>query len=167
MPKLRKHEQRRIAINDARQYLRQTGGDPNTANADTALLALDDLCRVEPDGPAATWYREAQEATRTRQLDLFKEEWQQIQPPRKATKPQEPQPAGSYQQQYVKCNKPNCQVCKTGPGHGPYWYLFWREGKKIRKRYIGKELPKSDQDQDQTPERSNPDIDQFFNECGI
>jgi len=30
--------------------------------------------------------------------------------------------------------------CKSCP-HGPYWYQYWREGKRVRKRYIGKVNP--------------------------
>ena len=46
----------------------------------------------------------------------------------------------NYQHQYVKCGKPSCSKCNKGRGHGPYWYAFWREGKKIKKRYIGKKF---------------------------
>ena len=45
----------------------------------------------------------------------------------------------SYQQEYVKCGKPTCK-CATGQGHGLYWYAYWREGDKIKKRYIGKKF---------------------------
>lgn len=30
---------------------------------------------------------------------------------------------------------------KTGKQYGPYWYGYWREGTKIKKRYYGKRLP--------------------------
>lgn len=57
----------------------------------------------------------------------------------------------SYQLEYVKCGKERCKKCKKdGPGHGPYFYAYWREGDKVKKKYIGKQLPKTnDQDQDQ------------------
>ncbi|KGF71563.1 hypothetical protein DO97_17510 [Neosynechococcus sphagnicola sy1] len=45
----------------------------------------------------------------------------------------------SYQQQYRRCGKPTCGTCP----HGPYWYAYWRDGAKVKSRYIGKELHKS------------------------
>ena len=54
--------------------------------------------------------------------------------------PQFDDPAGepkvSYRQQDVRCGKPTCTRCP----HGPYWYAYWREGDKVRSRYIGKSL---------------------------
>ncbi len=47
----------------------------------------------------------------------------------------------TYQLQYRKCGKPTCGTCKNGPGHGPYWYAYWREGTKLRSGYIGKTQP--------------------------
>lgn len=47
----------------------------------------------------------------------------------------------TYQLQYRKCGKPTCGTCKLGPGHGPYWYAYWREGAKLRSGYIGKVQP--------------------------
>lgn len=50
------------------------------------------------------------------------------------------QPRGgkvTYRQQQVKCGKPGCTRCP----HGPYWYAYWREGGRLRSRYIGKTLP--------------------------
>jgi hypothetical protein len=41
----------------------------------------------------------------------------------------------SYRQQLVRCGKPGCTRCP----HGPYWYAFWREGGRVRSRYVGKE----------------------------
>ncbi len=35
----------------------------------------------------------------------------------------------------VRCGKPTCR-CTTGDGHGPYWFLYWREGQKQRRRYV-------------------------------
>jgi hypothetical protein len=45
-------------------------------------------------------------------------------------------PSVSYRQQHVRCGKPTCTRCP----HGPYWYAYWREGDKVRSRYIGKTL---------------------------
>src|SRR5579884_4194597 len=47
----------------------------------------------------------------------------------------------TYQLQFRKCGKPSCGACKRGPGHGPYWYAYWREGNKLRSGYIGKVRP--------------------------
>ncbi len=35
----------------------------------------------------------------------------------------------------VRCGKPTCR-CTTGEGHGPYWYLYWRDGAVQRRRYV-------------------------------
>jgi hypothetical protein len=43
----------------------------------------------------------------------------------------------TYRREYVKCGKKGCS-CATGKGHGPYWYAYWREGKKLKKKYLGK-----------------------------
>ena len=42
----------------------------------------------------------------------------------------------SLRSQMVRCGKPGCTKCP----HGPYWYAYWREGPKVRSRYIGKTL---------------------------
>ena len=44
--------------------------------------------------------------------------------------------------EYVKCGKPNCR-CAGGQGHGPYWYAYYRVGRKLKSEYIGKESPAS------------------------
>ena len=48
-----------------------------------------------------------------------------------------------YRQEYTKCNKAGCKTCSEGKGHGPYWYRYYREGGRLRKQYIGKELHKA------------------------
>jgi len=35
----------------------------------------------------------------------------------------------------VRCGKPTCR-CATGEGHGPYWFLHWRDGATQRRRYV-------------------------------
>lgn len=35
----------------------------------------------------------------------------------------------------VRCGRPNCR-CVTGEGHGPYWFLRWREDGVQRRRYV-------------------------------
>src|SRR5215831_14175259 len=41
----------------------------------------------------------------------------------------------TIRQEYVKCGNPDCQIL-----HGPYFYAYWKEDKKLNKRYIGKHL---------------------------
>ena len=62
------------------------------------------------------------------------ESWQQ--PGEEAKTPQK-----TYRQEYVKCGKDGCKKCANGPGHGPYWYVYWSEGGRTRKQYIGKQRP--------------------------
>lgn len=35
----------------------------------------------------------------------------------------------------VRCGKTGCR-CVEGAGHGPYWFLHWREGGTQRRRYV-------------------------------
>ncbi len=43
----------------------------------------------------------------------------------------------TYRLEEVRCGKPNCSSCP----HGPYWYAYFREGGRLRSRYIGRSLP--------------------------
>ncbi|MFA5891197.1 MAG: hypothetical protein WDA27_09655 [Actinomycetota bacterium] len=43
----------------------------------------------------------------------------------------------TYRLEHVRCGKRGCTRCP----HGPYWYAYWREGGRLRSRYIGKTLP--------------------------
>jgi hypothetical protein len=53
----------------------------------------------------------------------------------------------TYQLQYRKCGATHpCAPCLEGRGHGPYWYAYWKEGTRLRQRYI--------------PERAN--VDEIF-----
>lgn len=45
----------------------------------------------------------------------------------------------SYRLEPVTCGKPGCSKCP----HGPYWYAYWREGGRVRSRYIGRRLSES------------------------
>ncbi|HLI87272.1 MAG TPA: DUF6788 family protein [Ktedonobacteraceae bacterium] len=47
----------------------------------------------------------------------------------------------TYQLQYRKCGKASCSTCRSGQGHGPYWYAYWREGSRLRSGYVGKKRP--------------------------
>jgi len=59
--------------------------------------------------------------------------------------PTEPPPIDAhitYSQQYRRCGKPDCPRCAAGgAGHGPYWFAYWREGGRLRSRYLGKQAP--------------------------
>ncbi len=47
-------------------------------------------------------------------------------------------PAGlTYRQEEVTCGKQACTRCP----HGPYWYAYWKQDGRTRKRYIGRHLP--------------------------
>lgn len=41
----------------------------------------------------------------------------------------------TYQLELTLCGKPRCSKW-----HGPYWYAYWSEGGRKRKRYIGREF---------------------------
>jgi hypothetical protein len=43
----------------------------------------------------------------------------------------------TFRQEMVRCGRATCGRCP----HGPYWYAYWREGGRLRSRYIGKRLP--------------------------
>ncbi|MFA5771655.1 MAG: hypothetical protein WC974_02880 [Thermoplasmata archaeon] len=49
----------------------------------------------------------------------------------------------SYIKKYVRCGKERCRKCRSGRGHGPYLYAEWREGGKVKTKYIGKKAPAS------------------------
>jgi hypothetical protein len=46
-------------------------------------------------------------------------------------------PTLSYRQEHVRCGKDSCRSCP----HGPYWYAYWKQDGRTRKRYIGRHLP--------------------------
>lgn len=46
----------------------------------------------------------------------------------------------TYRQEMVRCGRDSCSRCP----HGPYWYAYWREGGRLRSRYIGKRLPEGE-----------------------
>ncbi|HEX2023024.1 MAG TPA: DUF6788 family protein [Candidatus Thermoplasmatota archaeon] len=43
----------------------------------------------------------------------------------------------TFRQEWVRCGKPGCR-CASGERHGPYTYKYWREGKRLRKAYVGR-----------------------------
>jgi hypothetical protein len=47
----------------------------------------------------------------------------------------------TYELERVCCGKPKCRKCSGGrPSHGPYWYAYWKEKGRTRKRYVGREF---------------------------
>src|SRR5215831_666525 len=42
-------------------------------------------------------------------------------------------PNATIRQEYVMCGDPDCQN-----QHGPYLYAYWKQDKKLKKRYVGK-----------------------------
>jgi hypothetical protein len=46
-------------------------------------------------------------------------------------------PAVTFRSESVRCGRAGCKTCP----HGPYWYAYYREGTKLRSRYIGRDLP--------------------------
>lgn len=64
-------------------------------------------------------------------------------------------PSLSYRQEHVRCGKDGCSSCP----HGPYWYAYWKEAGRTRKRYIGRHLPGQPLDPvvpDANPADANP-----------
>ena len=62
---------------------------------------------------------------------------------RKKTTTSEPLPQDryvSFSLQYRTCGKKTCRTCRDKPGHGPYWYAYWREDGRLRSRYLGKDF---------------------------
>jgi hypothetical protein len=41
----------------------------------------------------------------------------------------------TIRQEFVRCGGPDCQN-----SHGPYLYAYWKQDKKLKKRYVGKNL---------------------------
>jgi hypothetical protein len=46
---------------------------------------------------------------------------------------QEIPPNATIRREYVQCGNPDCQN-----QHGPYLYAYWKQGKKLNKKYLGK-----------------------------
>jgi hypothetical protein len=44
----------------------------------------------------------------------------------------------TYRHERRKCGKhEHCKTCQNENGHGPYWYVFFREGGKLKSKYLG------------------------------
>ena len=60
----------------------------------------------------------------------------------------------TYRQEMRRCGSATCDRCREGPGHGPYWYGYYRdESGRLRSRYFGKARPDTDSGE---PERQRP-----------
>ena len=49
-----------------------------------------------------------------------------------------------YLLEYTKCGKASsgkCRKCREGEFHGPYWYSYSWDGKKMTSKYHGKRRP--------------------------
>jgi hypothetical protein len=42
-------------------------------------------------------------------------------------------PNATIRQEFIRCGDPDCQN-----SHGPYLYAYWKQDKKLKKRYVGK-----------------------------
>lgn len=52
----------------------------------------------------------------------------------------------TYQSELVKCGKDNCRCATDGQLHGPYWYAYRKQGRKLKSWYVGKELKLTGED---------------------
>lgn len=44
----------------------------------------------------------------------------------------------SVRVEYRRCGRDNCSRCGDGKrGHGPYSYAVWRDGDRVRRKYLG------------------------------
>lgn len=51
----------------------------------------------------------------------------------------------TYRLEKVKCGKKKCK-CSKGKLHGPYWYAYTWDKKKLKSTYVGKTLPNLEMD---------------------
>lgn len=50
----------------------------------------------------------------------------------------------TYQLEKRRCGKKSCKCVGLdlrSAGHGPYWYMYWKESGKLKSRYVGKRPP--------------------------
>jgi hypothetical protein len=93
---------------------------------------------LPPDPSPATWAQPQRWAFPCVALRLAPSLGNQAPPP-DALPPLPPSP--TYRHEYVRCGKQTCISCRTGPGHGPYTYAYWRADGRLHKRYLGKVTP--------------------------
>jgi hypothetical protein len=70
-------------------------------------------------------------------------------------------PTLRYRQEHVRCGKSGCTSCP----HGPYWYAYWKEDGRTRKRYIGRHLP-GEEPEPVIPDLVAPDPDEVEGRTG-
>jgi hypothetical protein len=58
----------------------------------------------------------------------------------------------TYQNELVKCGKPNCRCASQGSLHGLYWYGYRKERGRLKSWYIGKNLKLEDEAEVDKPE---------------
>jgi len=46
-----------------------------------------------------------------------------------------------YRQEFIRCGREGCKSCP----HGPYWYAYWWDKGRTRKKYVGKKLNEEQQ----------------------
>lgn len=44
----------------------------------------------------------------------------------------------SVREENRRCGDASCTTCREGNGHGPYRYAVWREGDRVRRKYLGR-----------------------------
>lgn len=75
----------------------------------------------------------------------------------------------TYRRELVKCGKKKCK-CNKGKLHGPYWYSYSWNGKKLSSTYIGKtlkELPLTDTSaQDKSESSGDSELTQSLDTSG-
>jgi uncharacterized protein DUF6788 len=49
------------------------------------------------------------------------------------------EPSVTVREEWKQCGKLNCK-CMAGELHGPYRYEYWREGDRVKSRYLGRVL---------------------------
>ena len=58
--------------------------------------------------------------------------------PNRVVVEERPTADGTWRLELVKCGKDRCKLCAGGPAHGPYWYLYGKQGRRTRSKYVGK-----------------------------
>jgi hypothetical protein len=56
-----------------------------------------------------------------------------------ARQAQASEPSVSVREEWKQCGKLNCK-CAGGELHGPYLYEYWREGDRVKSRYLGRAM---------------------------
>lgn len=70
---------------------------------------------------------------------LFAQQPRQAQQEQKQKQEQERKPSITVREEWKQCGKLNCK-CAAGELHGPYVYEYWREGERVKSRYLGRAM---------------------------